>query len=139
MPLLHHYIYMYQNRTPDKNGQSPLTDISFYGKNPQDFSYTDGAITYYQTVAVNTDEEIQDLNQSCGFWSDYIHLIKHYSIESSLPGSLIGTGSITVILILLGVTISVGLYFIIKKKYIITEDLYDQMVAEIQARKEVNA
>lgn len=110
------YIYMYQNRTPDKNGQSPLTDISFYGKNPQDSSYNEGFVTYYKKVAVNTDGDMQDLNQSCGFWSDYIYLIKHYSIEPSLPGSLIGTGSIVVILLLACVMAGAGLYVVKKNK-----------------------
>ena len=110
------YIYMYEKRTPDKDGQTPLTDISFYGKNPQNSSVTDGMATHYQTVAVNTNGEIQDLNQSCGFWSDYIYLIKHYSIEPSLPGSLIGTGSIVVIVILLCAMVGAAWYVINKRK-----------------------
>lgn len=110
------YIYMYQKRTPDKNGQSPLTDISFYGENPQSSSHAEGVVTYYQTVAVNQDGEMQDLNQGCGFWSDYIYLVKHYSLEPSLPGSLIGTGSIAVILLLLCIMIGAGLYVAKKNK-----------------------
>ena len=110
------YIYMYQKRTPDKNGQSPLTDISFCGEDAQNSSYTVGGVTYYQTVATNQDGEMQDLNQGCGFWSDYVYLVKHYSLEPSLPGSLIGTGSIAVILLLLCIMIGAGLYVAKKNK-----------------------
>ena len=110
------YIYMYEKRTPSRSGQSPLTDISFYGKNPQSSSYTKDSVTYHQTVAVNMDGDIQDLNQSCGFWSDYIYLIKHYSVEAPLGGSIIGTGSILVISLLLITSLCVGFYTIKKNK-----------------------
>ena len=93
-----------------------MTDISFYGKNPLSSSHTEGGATYYQTVAVNQDGEMQDLNQGCGFLSDYIYLVKHYSLEPSLPGSLIGTGSIAVILLLLCIMIGAGLYVANKNK-----------------------
>jgi hypothetical protein len=107
---------MYEKRTPSQSWQSPLTDISFYGKNPQNTSYTEGSVSYRKTVAVNMDGDIQDLNQSCGFWSDYIYLIKHYSVEAPLGGSIIGTGSILVISLLLITSLCVGFYAIKKNK-----------------------
>lgn len=112
------YIYMYAKRKPDKAGQSPLTDISFVGKNPQSISYKDGSVTYYRTVAVNTDGDIQDLNQSCGFWSDYIYLVKDYYVEiaTTFPASIVGPGSIAVIIIIPVAAIIVGIFAVRKNR-----------------------
>ena len=114
------YIYMYQKRTPDKNGQSPLTDISFAGKNSQSSTEVVGNVTYYHTVAENTSGDVQDLNQSCGFWSDHIYLVKHYYIEPSLSGSIIGTGSIVVIASML-VVVAVVCFNVSKKNRLMRE------------------
>ena len=64
----------------------------------------------------------------------YIGLINN-ELQSAAPAQFIG---LTAAMTLVPVLLFIGCYIILKKKYIIDEELYDKMVVEIQSRKEVN-
>ena len=108
-------IYLFY--TKDEKGGTPITSLGTSGS-VANWSHGEGNRYEVKTV-LNQKGKPSDLNKGCGYQSDYIYLlITRDKVEQGLVASMIGEGSVLIIITFTAVSACVveGLYIIKKKR-----------------------
>ena len=110
------YIYLYECRKPASYKYSPLLDIKAVDETVLSITTGTAAGAHSEIRVTNQDGNSQDLNEEAG--GDYIYLIKVYEYNDNgwLVGSMLGTGSIAVIVAFLVAAAGAVIYVKLKKK-----------------------
>ena len=120
------YIYLYQSKTKLDKNSSPLLGIKAVDENYQTLSVSysgneligPGDTIYKEDFVVNQDANKQDFNEGAG--GDYIYLVTSkditYNFQLAYLGSMLGTGSVAVIVAFLIAAAGAIVYVKLKKK-----------------------